>query len=321
MPDCVALSNTLETKVTTLRQNLESQMDSIKKDLAEKAKDINPNVDTTGPDIYVGLDFDVRWELVTIQLHLPEVKLVDQKWILDLPQVTMKDQKIIFDIPGVRMVTRKVGEYPEFYCDTSTLIPQCTVRWSPIYADVPETFSQRQEIVLGLPEFRVDKTEMVVGVPEFSMRLQEIKLNLPQFTLKNVSVESEKAKAKAEALRVEGQQRSASAMKDFREFSKIELGGHVTDLFDCFRDQMLSQKNIALAQFEGAISGLESAIRQMAESKVPSDDATLVQANSQLVSVRNQRDQFVTDLQKRLEELDSQQKIAVEKMLASFAAA
>jgi hypothetical protein len=101
---------------------------------------------------------------VDISLDLPEVTMKNQDWIFDLPTVRMKDSDIIFHLPSIRMKRVKTGEYPEFTCHGFP--PKCTVKWSPIWTDIPEPFMEEHRIVIGIPEFYMNEQRFVVGVPE-----------------------------------------------------------------------------------------------------------------------------------------------------------
>jgi hypothetical protein len=125
----------------------------------------------------------ITWDEQHIALDVPEFTMRDQTISLDLPQVTLVQQKISFDTPSVRCDNEKVGQYPEFYCDTHTVIPQCTVKWSDIITKVCKTFMERQEIIMGIPEFKIARTSFVMGVPEVKMNRQDWYFHLPVFHL------------------------------------------------------------------------------------------------------------------------------------------
>ena len=161
MSACDGKQNQLTEHANKLVARLANDSKELAADIQQKAKDIDPGIDTSGPDVWVGLDIDVSWKRTDISLDLPEVKIVDQRWVIDLPQVTMKDQSIIFHTPSIRMETQKTGEYPETRCTMVTKdiglgvkidVPECTVWWSPIYIDVPVPFMQEHTIIMGIPE-------------------------------------------------------------------------------------------------------------------------------------------------------------------------
>lgn len=205
MSACDEKQANLTERANALVAQLSTASSALAAEIKEKAKEIDPDIDTSGPDVWIGLDIDVSWKRVDFSLDLPEVTMVNQNWSLDLPQVTMRDQTIIFGIPSVRMKTVKTGEYPETTCRMVTKdiglgvkidVPECTVRWSPIYIDLPEPFMEEQKIVMGIPEFRMDRTDFVLGIPEFTMKTQNLSLDIPQFTIKNISVEASEAQKK-----------------------------------------------------------------------------------------------------------------------------
>lgn len=317
MSDCSARQAAVEAKAQELGVNLHKTIEALNAQVGDEADDIAPDINKNNPTVALGIDFDVTWEDISLSLDLPEVKLVDQKMALDLPQITMKDQKIIFDLPSVRMETRKTGEYPEFYCDTSSFIPKCTVRWSPIYMDVPVPFMERHEIVLGLPEFRMDRTEFVMGVPEFAMRSQKIVLRLPQITVKKVSDEAAKAQEKGRLLAASAKARADGAVATFRENAKIELGGHLADLFDCYRETLVTQRNAAAATFGGVLDGLKNALVTMTSAKVPADNPQLIELQTQISAATAKRDATLGEFDHRLADLDNAQKEAVERLMVT----
>lgn len=207
MSKCDAIQEVIAGGTKELVSKLKIDSQTLAEDIQGKAKDLMPDIDTTGIDVWVGLDIDVSWKTVEFSLDLPEIKMVDQEWSLDLPQVTMKDQAIIFHTPSIRMVRVKTGEYPESFCTMTTKdigfgvkidVPECTVRFSPIYIDLPEPFMEEQRIVMGIPEFRMDRTAFILGVPEFAMKTQNFSLDLPQFTVKNINAEATKAKERGD---------------------------------------------------------------------------------------------------------------------------
>lgn len=322
---CDALQETVATKTQGLAAALTDKSAALGAEIQQKAKGIEPDIDTTGPDVWVGLDVDVKWERVEFGLDLPEVTMVDQRWSLDLPQVTMKDREIIFSTPSIRMKTVKTGEYPETVCRMVTKdiglgvkvdVPECTVRWSPIYVDVPEPFPQEQRIVIGVPEFRMDRTEFVLGVPEFAMRRQNFALHLPQITVKNVSVEARKAQEAGEALSQESQVRAARLKEEFRENARLELGHDVTALFDCYQQDLMTRKNDALHRFGDGITLLQNTVTSMTASKVPDDDPNLVRVKESLADLVAKRDAFARDIEKKFVDLANQQKGFFDRLMA-----
>lgn len=312
---CEALRDGITAKLATLQKSLADRSKALGDSFREEAKDIDPDIDTSGPDAWIGADVDISWKTVELSLDLPEVKIVDQEWSLDLPQVTVNDQKIIFDLPGTKMETQKIGEYPEFYCDTSRLIPECTVRWSPIYGDVPVFFTERQEIVIGIPEFRMDRTSVVLGVPEFSMKTVTFSLDLPQITVKNIQVAVSEAKTRGEALAAKSKSSSEQLKKQFAEEAKMAIGFDVNGMFDCYQSEIQKKNNEAMPLFDAGIASIQAAIDSMVAKRIPQDNPAMVQLSTQLVELMKKKNAFVTSITKQYADLDEQRRKFVENIL------
>src|SRR5690242_1739442 len=162
-----------------------------------------PQFDEEGDDLKndsAQFNIEVTWDNVDLVFGLPSVTIRDQDIIMGLPQVTMKTQEMIFNTPSVRMEIRKIGEYPEFVCDTHPLIPQCTVHWSPILTNLPVPFLQEQHVKLDIPEFTFADTRIRMGIPEFSIVQQHWIVGLPQLKLTSVYLNSGQIKGRSEAL-------------------------------------------------------------------------------------------------------------------------
>jgi hypothetical protein len=313
-------------KANALIAQLSEKSQDLATDIKNKSKDIDPNVDTTGPDAWVGGDIDIRWERVDFSLPIPEVTIIDQKWILDLPQVTIKDQEIIFHTPSVRMKMVKTGEYPETTCRIVTKdigfgvkidVPECTTTWSPIYMDLPEPFMQEQRIIIGIPEFKMDRVELILGIPEFKMTTQHFILDLPQVTVKNIKVEAKKAQEKGEALSKESRVRGMKLTEEFKENAKLELGQDVKELFYCYEQDLIQQKNSAMKSLEDGVNLLQATIATMVANKVPDDNGSLKNAKSSLKELTDRRVALTEQIEKNIADLHTQQKTFFEKLIGA----
>lgn len=324
MSACDEKQELLTERANVLVVKLSEDSKALAAEIQQRAKGIDPDIDTSGPDVWIGMDIDVSWSRLDFSLDIPEVKMVDQNWSLELPQVTMKDQTIIFHTPSVRMKTVKTGEYPETTCRTVTKeiapgvkidVPECTVRWSPIYIDIPEPFMEEQRIVMGIPEFRIDRTEIILGVPEFTMKTLNFALDLPQFSVKNISVEANKAKEKGDLLSQEATTRGAKLKESFKENAKVELGTDVTALFDCYQSELMQRKNDAMKQFENGVNLIQSTITAMVLNKIPDDNESLVKMKQSLADLIVKRDDFTRLIEDKFVELGKQQKSFFERLV------
>lgn len=82
--------------------------------------------------VVVGIDCDVKMGRQEIKLHLPEVKMVLQKWVYDLP---------------------------EFFWGITSI--------GPVKLHLPQTRMKRHETKLHVPEFRMELQTIKLDVPEF----------------------------------------------------------------------------------------------------------------------------------------------------------
>ncbi len=322
---CDDLQANVTEKSKTLVARLTEKTTALANETREKAKSIDPQIDTTGPDAWVSIDFKVDWERVDFSLDLPEVTIKDQKWSLDLPQVTIKNEDIIFHTPSVRMKTVKTGEYPETIVTMVTKdiglgvkidVPETTVRWSPIYIDLPEPFLQEQRIVIGIPQFKMERVDMVLGIPEFTMKRHSFAMHLPQFTVKDIKAEAAEAGEKGRALSAETKMKAEKLRAGFQENAKLELGHDVTALFDCYQKEIMTQKNHATQQFDNGINLLQGTITSMVANKVPEENESLRSMRASLTELTTKRDVFFKDISERLISLGKQQESFFQRLIS-----
>ncbi len=320
--NCNEQKTILEENLRELTKELTRESQELEQEIREDAAKIDPDIDTSGPDMWIGLDIDVSWKKVNFSLDLPEIEFVDQKWVLDLPQVTMKQQEIVFHTPSVRMKTVRGPDIPEVVCKMvmkdfgliKTKVPECKTRMKKTYLDIPESFMEKQRIVLSIPEFRIDQTEMELSVPEFTMKTQGFSLHLPQVTVKNIRVESEEAKKAGDALSEDAKRRGEELKLGFVTTAKVELGGDVAQLYACYRRQLEASKIETLQRFEAGASSLQSVIASMVNSKVPEDNPRLKQARQSLATVYENREAFMRNTLDNLSKLAEQERSFFERL-------
>jgi hypothetical protein len=136
----------------------------------------------------LSIDMDVTFKEQHWIFDLPSVTVRDQKLIFGVPQVTMKTNDLSFDLPVTKLVNKKVGQKPEVYCDTHTVIPKCTTKWTDIIIGVPEVSMETKHIKMDIPEVAMKNTQIVMGIPEFKMQRQDWYVKIPEFTLKKIEI-------------------------------------------------------------------------------------------------------------------------------------
>jgi len=312
---CEELQATLMSKAQALGLELETKTKALGDEIRTEAEGIDPDINTTGMDVWVGLEVDIGWKRVDFSLDLPQVTIRDQTWALDLPQVTVENKEIIFHTPSIRMKTVKTGEYPEVTCDwkvgwvlgVRTKRWECTTRWSPIYMDVPEPFPQEQRIVIGLPEFRMERTEFVLGVPEFRMETTAFALHLPQITVKEISVEAKAAEKKGQELSRRAEAEAEALKSEFVESARQKLAPDVTGLFYCYERDLSERRNQGLAKFDEGINLLQAVISSMVSSKVDEANDNLIRMRASLATALAARETFATEIEAKFKDLHAQQ--------------
>ncbi len=278
MPDEEQIDDRFDKELEKLKEELEQKSkeleDSIKKESSGLEKEGNDIQDDTERPI-VEFDIDVSMKPQTWIMHLPQVAMRDQEWSFDVPQVTMKRQDWIFHTPSVRMVTKKTGEKPEFYCDTGSFIPKCTVKWTPIYIDVPEPFLEEQKISLDVPEFTWDTTSIIIKVPEFTWEETQMKLHVPEFKVNSIRFNwppsvADDAQERGDALKEKAndlERRSAASgkklEKEFRSKAISIVSQSIRKRFSSARDELENKRIEAMTKFNESLAmlkGIEDAV-------------------------------------------------------------
>lgn len=280
--------------------------------VGEKYKPAFDEIEDEGDALKSDAEFSgkVTWEDTRIVFDLPQVTINDQRIVFGAPQVTMRLNTIIFHTPSVRMVRKKTGEYPEFTCHGFS----CTVKWSPIYTDVPETFMERQEIKTEIPEFRWDNTEVVIGVPEFTMVRNEIVLGLPQFTLTHVVLNADKIQEKGQALKTKADALAAEQNE--------AVGNAVHGLYDCQRNEILRQRGVANGQFDNAIKQVRASMADLSArgvdtSAVRQADGSVTDMNKVIADILKKQQDANARFDRILEDLTKNEKKSVNKAVAA----
>lgn len=265
-----------------------------------KEKDPHDNTGLT-------FNFDVTWTEKPIKFHLPTITIKDKHMSLDIPTVTMVDKDIIFHIPECRMENQVVGRYPE--------IRGTTVIWKDIITKVPVCESKEQRIVIGLPQISMQRQDFIMSVPNIEMREIEINIKYPEFKLVNVAIEM---KEKSEKLEADTKEKLRTGFNDIKSNILEEFKSKHTSLFECLRSDLLTKKNEALVSIDGIITGLNTAITQMKEKNVPSDNESLKQAKSILQDIVSKRSSIDSQFEQNLNERNAQQQTSLESFIQKF---
>lgn len=260
-----------------------------------------------GPEVAVGVDFDIKWNDKKFSMDIPEVSMKNRDLIFDVPQVTMKDRKIVFHTPSVKMENQKVGQYPEFKCEGL----KCSTKWSDIITKVPVTILERQEIVTKVPEFKMDRTKIVTKIPEFKMDRKDMILRIPEFVAKNVKAETRKMNEKAQALSVRGEQVSSEM--------KAELISVTRKGFQCQRDNISTEIFNLSEATKKNVNQIQAVIEYFTKigvdpSKVTSDTGEVVNYPVMLQQIVDASKKAIEEMQKAMKEISDREREVMEQL-------
>lgn len=271
-----------------------------------------------GKEVGKLFEVEITNQEVSIKFDLPEVTMKDEEISLDLPEVTMKDDDIIFSSIEIVMVDRKIGQKPNTKCTEPTWrkpIPKCTVYWTDIIISVPEPREKQVRIVMSIPEITMKTQRTVISIPQFAMRTQEITFNVPSITVRSKQDIAKDLSKKAETLVTE----TEKSISDKKEIIKTQIKMNVipkaTDMFNCFKDSILHEKNIVFANFDPAINMLNETLKNLKVKGVPETDDDYLKIANQLQTLLGQRDESLKGFDTALEKLDADLRQSLDSLI------
>lgn len=286
--------------------NLAAQYESRYRQLEEEGATIDDETpQPSGVEVAINADVDVKWENKKFIIDLVSVTMKDKKISFSTPQMTMKTKSMVFSKPEVVMVAKKIGQRPVVVCKGL----KCTTKWKDIITHVPTTRMKRVEIKTDLPEFRYAVTSFVTGIPQIRKDRKEITMKLPEVTIKKVTAETEKVKEKAGRIENES---NRIADEQEEAFSML-----VHQKFECQRENLITSRQAVDAQFEAAISELNSSIERIKNSGadpagIKSDDGTDINLYALREELFANYKASTTQFNEALESLDRSEKEILE---------
>jgi hypothetical protein len=239
---CTSENNTL----SAVSQKYKPQFDEVTKDGQKLGDDAKEKKD-------LSIDVDVKFKEQHWAFDLPVVTIRDQRMVFGIPQVTMKTNDMSFGVPATKMVRTKVGQKPEVYCDTHTLIPKCTVKFTDIFADVPQFWMETKHIKLDVPEVAMRDTQIVMGIPEFKMQRQDWYVKVPEFTLKKIEIAGAPIYT-SYASQGKDLENRANGIKVNMQHEVVQ---DTNNLFSCLRGNLSAKRQAALAQVQEGVNQLQ----------------------------------------------------------------
>ena len=271
------LNQALMERIESIKRAYEPRIQQIK----AKAMELKQEMDDKKPsdwEAVIDVDFKVEWKDRRLSLDLPTVSIRNRDVSLDLPEITKSSQHIAFDVLDVRMVRVKVGEKPEIY--------GWTVKWTPIWIDVPEPYMRRVDINFDVPSVMMRRRDFVIAIPEIKMQRVEWIMTLPEFTVSKVSATINDVKNRGEVLGAEGAQ-LGSEMKGEIEREVALFQGAVKSMFEGTKMEVGNVYNSALGEMRIAIDSLASQGCDPIKVPTSSGDVNLRKAYEDLDADKN----------------------------------
>ena len=322
-PDPSAALPALDSQIKQIAADFEAKSKKIADDTARDAGNIKPD-EASNVEMAINFDIDVKWEMKSFRMDLPEIKLVDRRIALDLPQVTLTNKRMSFDVPETKMETKKIGEKPEVTVrwrikniglGIKTNVPETVVTMTPIYADVPVIWMSRKDIVLSVPEFKMERSEFVLAIPEFAMKPHDLKISLPEFTIRNPRAEIKKATERASALEADSKKQLADAKQTFTSQMEQVVTDGIHQTFADTQAKLTAQAESVQKQLAAARTLTSESINGMRVQGMQDSNPALQDA---IMNGQRMEEGFQTalnQLKTQLEQLIAQEKKAIEDAL------
>jgi hypothetical protein len=273
---------------------------------------------TIGKEVGKLFDVEITNQEVVLKFDLPEITMKDEEIKLDLPEVTMKDNDIIFSSIEIVMVDRVIGQNPNVVCTTPTFekpIPECKVYYTDIIISVPEPREKEIRIVLSVPEITMKTQSAIISVPQFTMKTQEVKFNIPSITVRSKEDIGNNLTEKAKELVADSEKNINEKKSIVKTAIKMDVIPKATEMFNCFKDSILFEKNIVFSNFDPAINTLNETLKTLKVKNVPESDNDYIKVATQLNLLISQRDGALKGFETALEKLDSDMKKSLESLI------
>jgi len=297
----------IQQKVEELRAKFEARVQAIRKKGAEQLGDISDDApDPSDFEAMLNLTFDVKWKLTSIKFDVPQFSMERETIKFDVPEVKMKTRELKFDVPATRMKRTCIAKKPEFHGPR--------IKWTCIYADVPEPYMKRVSIKTDIPEFSSKRMEIKFDKPVVKMDRVEIKLHLPQFYLKKLDAQIEGHKEKIEDVAADMTSEISSAQTELKSSLQSEIGQEIELMFDALRESILKERANVETSYNDAIGKTKSAIRILKENNAVDEVSRL---EGELAKLVTDYRQLLIDLDAALEEMNAQQHEALSSLKIS----
>lgn len=264
-----------------------------------------------------------------VSFDLPVIELKNQEWIFKVPSVTVKDSDIIFDLPT--LVMKRVEGPPIWKCknemktvchntpfgDVCFDQPQVTCWWDPTYLDIPTWENRETRIVLGIPQVTNNEQKIVIGVPEVTMKTQEIIFNLPTIKITFIKDAGKQLADALTKIALAAAENSAEKQLNMKERIKLEVAEPANKMFDCYRVQIVEQRNKISGDYDLEIKKLTDSILILKSNGVPETDNDFISQKTELDAQIANRNITLLKFDEAIKMFDIEKQKALDSLIGS----
>lgn len=271
---------------------------------------------------------DVKFVRQSITLDIPQTRVETRDFSFDVPTVVIKDASINFDVPTTemrrqrgpdipetrtRIETRCVGEGPLRICAD---VPVVYVEMVPSYYDVPVVVMKAQSIVVGMPTIELRPQAIRLDLPTISMKPAEFSADVPVITIRFVKDAGHRTADLAAKVALDAQNAANQKTIAFRHRLQVEATPLLREMFDCYREGILSKRAEASAAFEPQLSQLSAALVSLKAKGVPENDNDYVAVTAHIQDVVLKREQALKTFDAAVAKLNDEATKALQQFSA-----
>lgn len=255
------LDELLKTKSEELSKIFEAKVNEIVEDGQREIDQINEEYeDPNAAEATVKVKLDVKWEMTSIKLDLPKIRMKSEDVSFDVPELHTDLEEIKFKVPATRMVLKCVAKVPKVI----RVVPP-KVEMVCINVHVPEVYMKDVSIKLDLPKIRKKRIVIKFDTPEFHMERVEIKTKVPKIYVREVEAQMEEKRKKIEDTSIRMNNELDREVKAFEKDLQEGLVGTTNEYFDDQRNTILGERkkveeafNQKIAEYKKAINTLKA---------------------------------------------------------------
>lgn len=245
------LSKTYETRVNEIVENGQKDIDQINEEYK------NPN----GAEAIIKVKLDVKWEMTSIKLDLPKIRMRRDDVLFDIPELYTELEEIKFKVPATKMIEKCVTKVPKVI----RVFPP-KVEMVCLNVPVPEVYMKDISIKLDLPKLRKKRIEIKFDIPEFHMERVEIKIKIPKIYVRDVEAQMEEKKKKIEDASIRLNNELDRQTQTFQKSLQEELVDTTNQYFDSQRTTIIKERKKVEEAYNGKISEYKKGISTLREN-------------------------------------------------------